>query len=189
MASGKAATMARLISATTWFGVAALAATACSAPPTRPAPNVPESIRAPASQVLFWEARATGVQIYECAARTDQPATFEWTFRAPEANLVDSVGKPIGRHYGGPTWEANDGSKVVAEVKGRAPAPDAAAIPWLLLGTKSVVGRGVLTQTASIQRVDTSGGLAPGLPCNAENATRMARVPYTATYYFFREAS
>lgn len=170
-------------------GLAALAAAACTAPPTRPALNVPESIRAPASQVLFWQARATGVQIYECAARADQPATFEWTFRAPEANLVDPTGKPIGQHYGGPSWEANDGSKVIAEVKERAPSADASAIPWLLLGTKSVSGRGVLTQTASIQRVDTSGGLAPNLPCNAENAERMARVPYTATYYFFREAS
>lgn len=181
--------MATFKGANVLLALTALAMAACTAPPTRPAPDVPASIRTPASQVLFWEARATGVQIYECAARTDQPATFEWTFRAPEANLVDPAGKPIGRHYGGPTWESNDGSKVVADVKGRAPAPDASAIPWLLLGTKSTVGRGVLTQTASIQRVDTTGGLAPNLACNAENAKRMARVPYTATYYFFREAS
>ena len=44
----------------------------------------------------------------------------------------------------------------------------------------------MLTQTASIQRVATAGGLAPTDACSAANANQFARVPYTATYYFYR---
>ncbi|WP_184521767.1 DUF3455 domain-containing protein [Variovorax sp. Sphag1AA] len=45
---------------------------------------------------------------------------------------------------------------------------------------------GMLAQTASIQRVRTVGGLAPAERCNATNAAQIARMPYTATYYFYR---
>jgi hypothetical protein len=111
---------------------------------------------------------------------------YEWQFRAPEAVLVDRSGRSLGRHYAGPTWESNDGSAVVGEVKGRDPGPDPSAIPWLLLSAKSTRGSGLFTPTTSIQRVKTAGGAAPPLPCTAERARQMARVPYTATYYFYR---
>ena len=68
----------------------------------------------------------------------------------------------------------------------RAPASEPGAIPWLLLSAKATFGKGVLTQTRSIQRVATKGGLAPTEPCTAANANQFARVPYTATYYFYR---
>ncbi|MBB3175660.1 hypothetical protein FHW64_000043 [Variovorax sp. Sphag1AA] len=32
----------------------------------------------------------------------------------------------------------------------------------------------------------TVGGLAPAERCNATNAAQIARMPYTATYYFYR---
>jgi hypothetical protein len=70
------------------------------------------------------------------------PAQFEWVFKAPEADLTGDKGERIGRHYGGPTWEANDGSKVVGEVLQRADAPRAGAVPWLLLKAKSNQGAG-----------------------------------------------
>lgn len=158
----------------------------CASVPSVTAPEVPATIRPPAGQAVFLETLATGVQIYECAAKSDQPNAFEWAFRAPEARLADRAGKTVGQHYGGPTWEANDGSKVVGEVKARDPGPDATAIPWLLLGAKATSGNGVFTPTTSILRVQTTGGLAPKLPCEAVSVKQMARVPYTATYYFYR---
>ena len=82
-------------------------------------PIVPDSLRVPASQSLSVVAQANGVQIYDCAAVKTEPARFEWVFRAPEAELFDGAGKKIGKHYAGPTWESNDGSKVVGEIKGR----------------------------------------------------------------------
>jgi len=167
---------------------AVLAATAgCASGPPAP-PEVPGALQPPAGQALFLEALASGVQIYECAPKADQPSTFEWAFRAPEAALVDRAGRSLGKHYAGPTWESPDGSSVVGEVKGRDPGPDPSAIPWLLLNAKSTSGNGVFTPTKSIQRVRTVAGVAPAEACTAAKAKQIARVPYTAAYYFYRAA-
>jgi hypothetical protein len=149
------------------------------------APTVPDNLRVPATQIALLEARAVGVQIYDCKPNKDNPARFEWVFRAPEAELFDAAGKKIGKHYAGPTWEADDGSKVVGEIKARDDGPDANAIPWLLLSAKSTSGTGVLAQTTSVQRIETAGGKAPASGCSEASAAKEARVPYTATYYFF----
>lgn len=146
---------------------------------------VPANLRTPATEVLSLETAATGVQIYECNARKDQPARYEWVFKAPEAELFDRAGNRIGKHYAGPTWESNDGSKVVAEVKARDNGPDASAIPWLLLSAKSTAGTGLLSRTKSIQRVRTVGGTAPAETCSEAQAGKVARVGYKATYYFY----
>src|SRR5712671_6274282 len=147
---------------------------------------VPASLAVPDTQVLSLEALATGVQIYECKAGTgNNPAQFEWAFKAPEADLFDGAGTRIGKHYAGPTWESNDGSKVVGEVKAQDTGPDSGAIPWLLLSAKSTSGTGAFSQTKSIQRVHTVGGKAPTEPCSQAQAGKVARVGYKATYYFY----
>src|ERR1700755_2032435 len=105
----------------------------CASGPFVAAPDVPLALRPPADQTVFIEAKASGVQIYECAPNANQPSMFEWSFRAPEAALVDRAGTSLGKHYSGPTWESIDGSTVVGEVKSRDPGPDKLAIPWLLL--------------------------------------------------------
>jgi len=148
-------------------------------------PEVPEALKVPANQVLSLETQAAGVQIYECKASKDDPTRFEWAFKAPEAELFDSTGKKIGRHYAGPTWESNDGSKVVGEVKAKDNGPDPNAIPWLLLSAKSTSGNGVFSQTQSIQRLYTAGGKAPAEVCSQAQAGKEARVPYKAKYYFY----
>jgi hypothetical protein len=103
-------------------------------------------------------------------------------FVAPEAELFDRAGKKIGTHYAGPHWESADGSRIVGAVKQRADAPGAGNIPWLLLGTKSVGSEGAFSKVTSIQRVATVGGTAPAAGCSAPD---VARVAYTADYYFF----
>jgi hypothetical protein len=159
---------------------AGLLAGACA---SAPVPQVAQSLRAPAGQVLSHELLAQGVQVYECAAAADA-SRMEWKFKAPEATLTDRQGRPMGTHYGGPTWKAPDGSAVVAEVKAREKAPDPGAIPHLLLAVKSATGTGSFERVRSIQRLETSGGVAPAGPCSA---SQVARVPYTATYYFYAE--
>lgn len=154
--------------------------------PATALPDVPATLRPPAGQVVYLEALATGVQIYECVSKPDAPSTYEWAFRAPEAALADRSGRSLGKHYAGPTWESVDGSTVVGEAKARDPGPKQSAIPWLLLGAKASSGGGTFGQAKSIQRVQTVGGVAPAEPCSAANARQVARVPYTATYYFYR---
>lgn len=149
------------------------------------APDVPENLKAPAGQVVSLEAHATGVQIYECNANKTDPTRFEWIFRAPEADLFDSAGKKIGKHYAGPTWESTDESKVVGQVQARSDAPDANAAPWLLLNAKSNSGNGIFGRTQTIQRVRTAGGKAPAQVCTPAQAGKEARVPYNAIYYFY----
>jgi hypothetical protein len=135
--------------------------------------------------VLLCSAKATGVQIYECRAGKDDRTHYEWSFKAPEADLFDAKGEKLGRHYAGPTWEASDGSKVVGEVKGRCPASDANAIPWLLLNAKQHEGNGIFSHVTSIQRVETAGGKAPAGGCDQSSLGNEVRVPYTAVYYFY----
>ena len=152
-------------------------ASGCATPGN--APTVPANLQAPAGEKLALETAATGVQIYECRAG-------KWEFRAPEADLFDRKGNKVGTHYAGPTWESNDGSKVVAGVAARSDAPQAGAIPWLLLTAKSTAGYGAFGETRSIQRVDTVGGTTPTEPCSQADAGKVARVSYKATYYFYR---
>ena len=157
----------------------------CAATDIGMTPAVPENLKVPATQMLSLVAQATGVQIYECNASKTDPTKFEWVFKAPEAELLDTAGKNIGKHYAGPTWESNDGSKVVGEVKARDDGPDANAIPWLLLNAKSTTGSGVFGKTQSIQRVKTVGGKAPADGCNQAQVGKGARIAYRATYYFY----
>ena len=148
-------------------------------------PDVPEALKVPATQVLSLETQAAGVQIYECKASKDDATRFEWVFKAPEADLFDGAGKKIGRHYAGPTWESNDGSKVVGEVRAKDNGPDPNAIPWLLLSAKSNSGSGVFGKTQSIERLYTSGGKAPAEGCDQTQLGKEVQVPYKAKYYFF----
>jgi hypothetical protein len=144
------------------------------------APPLPSpALAVPAGNELAFHFDAVGVQIYTCAATA---TGFAWTFVAPEATLYreDHV---VGKHYAGPTWEYEDGSKVVgAKVAGA--TPDPTSIPWLLLRAVSHAGSGKMTPVTYIQRLETTGGLAPATGCDATTVGAGARVPYTATYYF-----
>jgi hypothetical protein len=153
------------------------------APSTAPV-AAPEKLRPAAQESLAMVVPAKGVQVYECRAKKDG-AGYEWAFVGPEADLFDVNGKRIGRHYGGPHWEAADGSKIVGTVKERADAPAPDAIPWLLLAAKSVGPAGSFSKVTSIQRVNTRGGVAPKGGCSQAAAGTPARVAYTADYYFF----
>ena len=147
--------------------------------------NVPENLKVPATQTLAVSVQARGVQIYECGVSKADPARFEWIFKAPEAELFDKAGKKIGKHYAGPTWESDDGSKVVGAAKARDDGPDANAIPWLLLSATSAEGNGIFGKTQSVQRVNTVGGKAPADGCNQAQLGKIARVSYSATYNFY----
>ena len=155
-----------------------LAGCAAAAQASNPEASVAQKLKVGADESLAMIAAAKGVQIYECRAG-------EWAFVAPEAELFDASGKPIGRHYAGPSWEAVDGSKIVGSVTASAAAPDAVAIPWLLLGAKSVGPAGTFSQVSTVRRVHTRGGMAPVSGCFAATAGTVERSPYTADYYFF----
>jgi FtsP/CotA-like multicopper oxidase with cupredoxin domain len=150
------------------------------------AQQVPPELQPPAGEQLLLQAHAKGVQIYSCK---EDVAQFTWTLKAPEAQLFDKGGKPFGRHFAGPSWEAKDGSRVTGKAVANAPSPDAASIPWLLVTIVSQNGEGVLAHVTSIQRLNTKGGKAPASGCDAAHVGQEIRVPYSADYLFFAPKS
>lgn len=160
---------------------AALLAAACASPETV---RVPDALKPAASETLAVIVAAKGVQIYECRARKEGTGV-EWAFVAPDADLFDTNGRPIGRHGAGPYWQARDGSRVVGTLQVRADAPTTGALPWLLLTTKSTGPDGTFGKVTSIQRINTVGGVAPSTPCTRELTGTSVRIDYTADYLLF----
>jgi hypothetical protein len=123
---------------------------------------------------------AIGVQIYRWNGSG-------WDLAGPDAKLYaeENYYGEVGKHYAGPTWESNSGSKVVARKVAEC-VPDTSAVAWLLLERTSPTGPGIFGKVSYIQRVNTTGGLRPviaGLTVGEEK-----RVPYTAEYYFYKAA-
>jgi hypothetical protein len=177
--------MFKRIAIATGIIAAAMTAPANAGPAAPDVPDVPDNIAVKeAGHKVFLVGHATGVQIYTCDGSA-------WNFDAPRAVLRDDRGKVVSTHFGGPTWEAKDGSYVVAQrVDGV--TVDPSAIPWLLLSRKSS-GAGEdgdrLAGTTFIQRVATTGGLAPSPEtCTPSAASTTVEVPYTADYYFWKRA-
>jgi len=144
--------------------------------------QVPQQIQPPAGEQLLLQVHAKGDQIYSCKS---DGAQFAWTLKAPDAQLFDNNGKPFGKHFAGPSWEANDGSRVTGKAIANAPSPDADSIPWLLINILSHEGSGVLSRATTIQRLNTKGGKAPMSGCDASHAGQEVRVPYSADYLFY----
>lgn len=144
------------------------------------AQDIPAKLALPQADTLIGKYVGKGVQIYVCRVKD---AASKWTFKAPEAELVDTQGKPFAKHYAGPTWEASDGSKAVGKIVASEPAPKADAIPWLLLSTETS-GSGVLAGARFVQRIDTAGGVKPSGACSTDGAEQ--RIDYTADYVFYK---
>jgi hypothetical protein len=148
-------------------------------------PQVSTKLQVPTNQRLAFKSAAQGSQIYTCQQIPADRSQFEWKLKAPDAQLFDERGKVVGKHYAGPTWEANDGSKIAAVVTAKEQAPNA-SIPWLLLQVKSAEGNGKFTNIKWVQRLHTTGGNSPK-DCNRERLNTEISVPYTADYYFYSD--
>jgi len=138
------------------------------------------SIEVPEGNKVSFHTYAIGVQIYRWNGAS-------WTLLAPSAKLfadADFTGK-VGTHYEGPRWESNSGSVVqAARVPNTGCTPDPSAIAWLLLKRVANDGPGIFSNVTYIQRVATTGGLAPVEPGTTIGEEK--RIPYTAEYYFYR---
>jgi hypothetical protein len=166
----------------TLLAVGAFAASAAAGPvpQTVPGDSLDPRTYAPDSK-LFLVAHATGVQKYTCQANGT------WLFTDPEATLFKTTGTPqeIGSHFlnfatARPVWMLKDGSSVEAARKAAAPG-GSGNIPVLLLEAKATSGER-LGGTTYVQRLNTSGGVAPAGTCTPGDH---ADVPYTADYYFW----
>jgi uncharacterized protein DUF3455 len=155
-------------------------------PAKESAPDVPDAIAVPAGlePVLF--VHASGSQIYTCQADTD--GKFNWTLKAPDAELKDRKDKVIGQHSAGPTWKLKDGSEVTGKAAAHVDSLDADSIPWLLVNVVNNAGKGALANVTAIQRVHTHGGKPQGYGCDESHKGEESKSAYTADYYFFAPA-
>jgi Protein of unknown function (DUF3455) len=159
-----------------------LAAAIIILPVASPAQQVPPQLQPPANEQLLLQAHAKGDQVYICQEGVTQ---FAWALKAPDAQLFSKDGKPMGRHFAGPSWEAADGSRITGKAIANAPAQDPDAIPWLLVNVVSHDGNGVLSRVTTIQRLNTRGGKAPATGCDSAHVGQEVRVPYSADYLFY----
>lgn len=146
------------------------------------AQKLPKQLKPPANEKLLLQVHAKGDQIYTCKS---DAAKFTWILKAPDAQLFYKDGKPFGKHFAGPSWEANDGSLVTGKADPKPPSPDPESIPWLLIRIIRHERSGVLSRATTIQRVNTKGGKAPASGCDASHADDEARIAYSADYRFY----
>ena len=167
-------------------------------------PPVPANIEVPAGNKAFLEGHAVGTQDYICLP---SGSGFAWTFFGPQATLFDDDEEQVIAHFLSPnpfqsgtpraTWQHSQDTSTVWAVATPATtsfdsafvAPD--AIPWLLLQVVGAqdgpTGGDKLSETTFIQRLNTSGGIAPSTGCTSStDVGKKALVPYMADYFFYK---
>ncbi len=196
----------------------AVVAFAATSPQTAQADNItppplPTGLApVPPGQKLFLVGHAVGTQNYVCRPSGAGVAYILFT---PEATLFGDDGGQVITHYFSPnpfepntdpkvvadgmiraTWQHRDTSTVWAKVHqpNGAVTVDPNAIAWLLLDVVGAqngpTGGDKLTETTFIQRLNTTGGLAPSTGCSSlTDVGNQAFVPYTADYFFYKKAN
>jgi uncharacterized protein DUF3455 len=173
-------------------------------------PPLPDGMApVPAGNKLFLGTHAVGTQNYVC-----QPsgAGVAYVLFTPQATLSGEGGVQIITHYNSPnpdepnadpkvvadgiiraTWQDKDTSRVWAKVHqpNGAVTVNQEAIAWLLLDAvghqNEPTGGAKLANTSFVQRLNTTGGLAPKTGCSSvTDVGNKAFVPYTADYFFYQ---
>jgi hypothetical protein len=148
--------------------------------------NLPAAVQVPAGNKVAMETVGAGDITYQCNPKKDMAGQFEWVFVGPDAKLNDRSGKQVGKYYGPPaTWESMDGSKITGMQVAVAPS-SAGNIPLQLVKANPAMGTGAMMGVTYIQRVATSGGVAPAMPCDASSSGSKQIVRYQADYIFYK---
>jgi Protein of unknown function (DUF3455) len=161
-------------------------------------PPVPENIVAPAETKAFLVGHAVGIQDYICL-----PAG--WRPFGPQATLFNDDAKQVITHFLSPnpdrddmpfaTWQHSQDTSAVwatmiessSDLAFVAPG----AIPWFLLQVVGAqdgpTGGQKLTRTTFIQRLNTTGRMAPASACGPAEVGNKELVRYTADYFFYKD--
>jgi Protein of unknown function (DUF3455) len=145
--------------------------------------------------------------------------SFAFTLFTPQATLFDDLKEQVITHFFSPnpfeknsnpavvapgmirvTWQhSQDTSTIWAKVNpdGSSSNPGfvaQGAVAWLLLKVVGAqdgpTGGDTLTATTFVQRLNTSGGVAPSTGCaSPTDLGNQAFVPYTADYFFYKADS
>jgi Protein of unknown function (DUF3455) len=168
-------------------------------------PSVPPNLQVPAGNQAFLVGHAIGTQNYVCLPLE---ASVAWTLVGPQATLFNDWSRQRITHFLSPnpdesdtpraTWQHSLDTSTVWAVAIASSSDSnfvaSGAIPWLLLQVVGAqpgpTGGDRLTETTFIQRVHTSGGVAPSTGCvELTDVGQRAFVPYTADYFFYEPAT
>ena len=176
-------------------------------------PPVPSELRVPPGNVAFLKGHGVGTQNYICRP---SGSGVKFVLFTPQATLFNDDGKQLTTHFFSPnpfeantdptvvgddmiraTWQhSRDTSTVWAQLDAPPVFVTQDAIPWLRLKVPPAggvqdgpTGGDTLTKTTFIQRVNTSGGVAPSAGCTSlAEIGNQAFVPYEADYFFYTDA-
>jgi hypothetical protein len=154
---------------------------------------------------------ATGTQNYICLPGANGPA---WTFQGPQATVYlvfpwfgKEVRQQVMTHFlsanpaeegrARPAWHhSGDSSTVWGKATADSVDPTYVkpnSIAWLRVeiagSERGPMGGSAITETTYIHRLNTSGGIKPTTGCDESAYGRIAFVPYTTDYYFYRRAN
>lgn len=176
-------------------------------------PPVPANIQVPPGNEAYFVGHAVGTQNYVCLP---SGAGVAYKLFTPEATLFNDDEKQVITHFFAPNpfesntsaslvavgpiraaWQhSRDASTVWGAVKPGNSSSDAAfvapnAVAWLLVTVVGAdagpTGGDTLTKTTFIQRLNTTGGVAPSTGCSSSaDVDNQAFMPYTADYFFFK---
>jgi hypothetical protein len=168
-------------------------------------PSVPADIQVPSGNRVAFVRHAVGTQNYVCLPAD---SGFRFVLFTPQATLFGDEDQQLTTHYFSPnpseggtiraTWQdSRDTSAVWGQAIHSSSDPDfvaTGAIAWVLLqevGTSDGQGgSNSLTATTFVQRVNTSGGVAPSNGCSSPaDVGGQAFVPYSADYVFYTTGS
>jgi len=179
-------------------------------------PPVPVKLEVPAGNTLFLKGEAKGTQNYVCLPSADSNTGVAFKLFTPQATLFlplnftgNEFTHQIITHFFSPnpdpldngairaTWQSSlDTSTVWAATVQDGSSNDPnfvkpGAVAWLLLEKKGTqrgaTGGEDFSQTTFVQRLNTSGGLAPTTGCSLPaHIGTTAFVPYTADYFFYK---
>jgi hypothetical protein len=178
-------------------------------------PSVPPELRVQPGNHPFMKGHAVGTQNYVCAPSATSTAGVAYVVVTPEATLLDDEGEQVISHFFSPnpdegdpntspavvaagairaTWRhSKDASAVWAKLHPKGSVVvNQDAIAWLLLDVVGVkegrTGGAILTKTTQVQRLNTTGGVAPSAGCNSpSDVGHLAFVNYTADYFFYTD--
>jgi Protein of unknown function (DUF3455) len=166
---------------------------------------MPDILQVPAGNRLFLVRHAVGTQDYVCLT---SGGDFKFVLVTPRATLFSAEDQQVATHYFSPnpfdsgkvaaTWQDSRATATVwGQVMQSSSDPDFVApdaIGWLLIrAVGALQGSGDsdgLPETTYIQRLNTSGGVAPSTGCGSSaDVGKQAFVRYTADYLFYERDS
>jgi Protein of unknown function (DUF3455) len=178
-------------------------------------PPVPANLQVEAGSHAFLVGHAIGTQNYVCAPSANGVAYVLFTPEAtlynddgkqlithffspnPDPSDPNTSAAVVADGAIRATWvDSRDGSSVWAKLHTNAQGvngsftPDPTAVAWLLLDKVGVedglAGGNILSKTTQVQRLNTTGGVAPGHGCDSPaDVGHTAFQDYTADYFFY----